>query len=72
MPVRHRGYVRYLLAHVIKEQRWGIPEVAPRLALGKQAAIERLPHLWNPTDVEIVEDAGFNASPIVDGHGGFS
>lgn len=29
VPPRHRGYARFLLAHVIEEQRWGIPEVAP-------------------------------------------
>jgi hypothetical protein len=29
VPPRHRGYARFLLAHVIQEQRWGIPQVAP-------------------------------------------
>jgi beta-lactamase family protein len=26
---RHRGYARFLLAHVIPSQRWGIPPVVP-------------------------------------------
>ena len=29
VPVRHRGYTRFLLAHVIPSQRWGIPAVVP-------------------------------------------
>jgi hypothetical protein len=26
VPPRHRGYARYVLSHVIPEQRWGIPQ----------------------------------------------
>ena len=29
VPERHRGYARFLLAHVIPPQRWGIPPVVP-------------------------------------------
>jgi beta-lactamase family protein len=29
VPARHRGYARFLLAHVIRSQRWGIPPVLP-------------------------------------------
>jgi len=29
VPDRHRGYARFLLAHVIPSQRWGIPPVLP-------------------------------------------
>lgn len=29
IPVRHRGYARYLLSHVIRSQRWGIGRVVP-------------------------------------------
>ncbi|MBK5219194.1 MAG: serine hydrolase [Thermoleophilia bacterium] len=29
IPVRHRGYARYLLCHIIRPQRWGIGRVVP-------------------------------------------
>jgi hypothetical protein len=29
VPERHRSYARFLLAHVIPSQRWGIPPVVP-------------------------------------------
>jgi hypothetical protein len=29
VPRRHRGYARYVLSHVIPEQRWSIPQVTP-------------------------------------------
>jgi hypothetical protein len=30
IPGRHRPYARYLLSHVVREQRWGIARVKPR------------------------------------------
>ena len=30
VPRRHRGYARWLLAHVVRSQRWGIPPEVPR------------------------------------------
>jgi hypothetical protein len=30
VPRRHRRYARYLLAHVVESQRWGIPPALPK------------------------------------------
>ena len=35
----------------------------------QQAAVESFLNLWNPTNMKSVEDSGFNACPVMHGHG---